>query len=321
MAHSLVNLIDAKVEDNHAMEFPFRFHLGGSLVGNSCARAIWYSFRWAKRPVFKGRILRLFERGHKEEFRFVEYLQLLGIEVQAYSERLFYFSTTDQYFTYPWDVPLDDETRTLALEVTNSEYHIKRAETKDVKLKQWRISGVNGHYGGSLDGKATRVPGFYPDQKFLCEFKTHNTKSFCKLVAEGVRVAKPEHYAQMQTYMTKQDLKFAIYMAVNKNDDDLHIEIVAREEGAGDALEAKAASVIGAQQPLARAGKHPSAMVCKFCDYAKICHYGEPMEVNCRTCVNSTPVEDGKWYCKHWDVLIPNEAQLAGCSYHKPITD
>lgn len=319
MAHTLVNLIDKEVERRHGLEKPFRAHLGGSIIGNSCMRAIWYSFRWAKRPVFQGRILRLFERGHKEEFRFVEYLQLLGIKVRAYSEQLVYNHLNDTYFTVPWEAnvtPLED-----GILVTESEYHIKRAADQGVNLKQWRISGVNGHFGGSLDGEATNIPDYDPNEKFLCEFKTHNTKSFCKLVVEGVRIAKPEHYSQMQTYMTKRGLKFAIYMAVNKNDDDLHIEIVPFEDGHGANLESKAEKIIFAKQPLERAGKHASAMVCKFCDFAKICHYGEAMEKNCRTCVNANPVDGGEWHCSHWNAIIPSDAQLQGCNNYKQITD
>lgn len=39
----------------------FRDHLGASLIGKSCARALWYDFRWATPARHTGRILRLFE--------------------------------------------------------------------------------------------------------------------------------------------------------------------------------------------------------------------------------------------------------------------
>ena len=45
----------------------FRSHLGASVIGNKCKRAIWFNFRWVKKPEFSGRQLRLFNRGHKEE--------------------------------------------------------------------------------------------------------------------------------------------------------------------------------------------------------------------------------------------------------------
>lgn len=319
MAHKFVTDIDAEVERRNSEEFPFRFHLGGSLIGRSCLRAIWYSFRWAKKPAFKGRILRLFDRGHKEEFRFVEYLTMLGIDVQAYSEKLIYNNVDDKYYTLPWEAVITDPAD--GMDVTTSEWHIKRAEAMGCKLKQWQISGVDGHFGGSLDGEATRVPGFDPQEKFLCEFKTHNTNSFKKLVVEYVKIAKPEHYAQMQTYMAKRKLKNAIYVAVNKNDDDLYIEIVPYEPGFGEGMEQKAEKVIRCKQPPARESNHAAAFGCKFCDYLRPCHFGEPMEKNCRTCQFSEPVVDGQWHCSHWNTNIPKEAQLIGCENHKAITD
>lgn len=59
----------------------FRSHLGASLIGRPCARAIWYGWHWVKKPNFSGRQLRLFNRGHLEEARFVAMLRLIGCEV------------------------------------------------------------------------------------------------------------------------------------------------------------------------------------------------------------------------------------------------
>lgn len=60
---------------------PFRSHMGASLQGDECARAIWYSFRWFTRPKFDGRILRLFNRGHLEEGRVISALLSIGVQV------------------------------------------------------------------------------------------------------------------------------------------------------------------------------------------------------------------------------------------------
>jgi hypothetical protein len=64
-----------------ASKNPFRNHMGASLIGNECARAVWYSWRWFTRPAFSGRILRLFNRGHLEEARFVAMLLTIGVQV------------------------------------------------------------------------------------------------------------------------------------------------------------------------------------------------------------------------------------------------
>lgn len=60
---------------------PFRSHLGASGIGDECGRAIWYDFRWATLKQFEGRILRLFNRGHLEEARFIAMLLAAGIQV------------------------------------------------------------------------------------------------------------------------------------------------------------------------------------------------------------------------------------------------
>lgn len=60
-----------------------RPHLGASLIGNECRRALWYTFRWAKDKHHKGRLLRLFNRGHNEEDIFIKELKSAGFEVYA----------------------------------------------------------------------------------------------------------------------------------------------------------------------------------------------------------------------------------------------
>ena len=58
-----------------------RPHLGGSQIGNSCERALWYQFRHADRPHFQGRQLRLFQTGDREEERIVQNLRDIGVTV------------------------------------------------------------------------------------------------------------------------------------------------------------------------------------------------------------------------------------------------
>lgn len=59
----------------------FRSHLGASMIGRNCAREIWYGFRWALKAAHKARILRLFNRGHLEEARFIAALLSIGVQV------------------------------------------------------------------------------------------------------------------------------------------------------------------------------------------------------------------------------------------------
>ena len=79
--HSLVAAIDAAYEASS--DDGRRPHLGGSLIGHPCLRHLWYVFRWAKRPVFPGRILRLFQTGHREEARMIDDLRRAGLTVST----------------------------------------------------------------------------------------------------------------------------------------------------------------------------------------------------------------------------------------------
>jgi hypothetical protein len=59
----------------------FRSHLGASVMGQKCGRAIWYGFHWTTAPTFEGRMLRLFNRGHLEEGRLIAALLTIGCQV------------------------------------------------------------------------------------------------------------------------------------------------------------------------------------------------------------------------------------------------
>lgn len=62
----------------------FRTHLGASLIGDECARKLQLGWRWAVKPKFGARLLRLFNRGHLEEARFLSLLEMIpGVELWA----------------------------------------------------------------------------------------------------------------------------------------------------------------------------------------------------------------------------------------------
>ena len=70
----------------------FRTHLGASLIGKECERALWFDFRWVTRAKHPGRLLRLFETGQLEEARLVLNLRRTGatvIEVDPETGRQF----------------------------------------------------------------------------------------------------------------------------------------------------------------------------------------------------------------------------------------
>lgn len=275
----------------------FRSHMGASGIGRECARVIWYDFHWAAKPKFTGRMTRLFNRGHMEEGRFIAMLLLIGCQVFQ----------------------------------------------QDANGNQFRISHAGGHFGGSGDGVIVELPDLLPGTPALGEFKTHGEKSFIELAGKavntvvngqevrifeggkGVREAKFEHYVQMQMYMRKMGLAVGLYLAVNKNTDDLYGEIVTLDPILADIYLDRAQQIIFFDNGIPKKlNESPGFFKCKFCDKRGVCHQKAPVEINCRTCQFSIISSDGGWYCGKVEALLTKEnspltkeQQLAGCSDYK----
>ncbi|MBF0421078.1 MAG: oxidoreductase [Magnetococcales bacterium] len=186
--------------------------------------------------------------------------------------------------------------------------------------RQWQVSDHGGHFGGSLDGVALGVPEA-PKTWHVCEFKTHNIKSFNDLKAKGVQESKSQHYAQMQVYMYLFEMTRALYMAVCKDTDEIYAERVHADLAVGLRLLAKAKRIIDAPKPPSRINDDPAWYQCRMCHHHAICHEGMFSERNCRTCLHITPTTDGQWLCERWTRTIPVNDQRQGCFLHLYIPD
>lgn len=284
----ILKQITAKIKtdiDAHCLTYNdgHRSHLGASLIGHDCKRYLWYTFRWVKNETFDARMNRLFRRGHREEAQFVEMLKGAGFKV--------------------W------------------EFNTDAPPKEDGSYPQFRISDCLGHFGGSMDGKIEFPETYGIAGKFLCEFKTNGTGSgFTKLTNFGVVTAKPVHFAQQSIYGYKEGLTHSLYMNVNKNDDELHIEFVKLDHELGKQLIQKAEQVIFTQSPPAKFSLNPTHFTCKFCSKSDICHEGKPAEKNCRSCINAKPVENAEWHCAVFNAVIPKEFIALGCDSWQDIT-
>lgn len=59
----------------------FRSHLGSSQIGHPCERKLYYDFRWVSPEQIDGRTARLFDRGKREESRWMEWIRGAGYEI------------------------------------------------------------------------------------------------------------------------------------------------------------------------------------------------------------------------------------------------
>lgn len=186
--------------------------------------------------------------------------------------------------------------------------------------KQFRFVGHGGHAAGHADGMATGIPG--GGRKWhIVEYKTHSEKSFEKLKQAGVKKAKPEHYAQMTWYMGKAQLDRALYLACNKNNDELHSERIEFDPAEFARIEARFDRIIFAQEPPAKLSDDPKFYKCGWCAHANVCHGNQVPPPSCRTCVHATPERDGdgRWSCAKHGPEIPKEFQRTGCGNHLPL--
>ncbi len=259
---------------------PERTYLGLSILGDSCERKLWYGFRWTYAlEAFDGRMLRLFQTGHREEARLIADLEAIGVRFEP---------------------PPDGH--------------------------QHAVSFAGGHGGGHLDGIIADGLPEAPKARHVFEAKTHNAKSFAALRKKGVTEAKPLHAAQMQGYMHLTGIDRAVYVAVEKDTDTIHVERLHRDPLDGARLMAKADRIVGADRPPARLHEDPdakAAFVCRFCPMLSGCHGGGWPRRNCRTCLHATPRMDGAgtWWCERHDHALATADQRTGCGAHLFIPD
>lgn len=273
------------IEDAYrASDGGFRTHLGISLIGDECAAKIFYGWRWAGKPAFSGQTLRLFNRGHLEEGRFVALLLTSGLQIVQ----------------------------------------------QDENGHQYRISYLNGHFGSAIDGVIIGCPDMPdPNTPILTEMKTHNDASFKKLKADGVKDSKWEHYVQQQEYMLYYGLPASLYIAVNKNTDEIWAEIVPFDKEVAERYKDRGHVIVLADVPPPKMSRDKTFWKCKWCDHKDVCHNGKMPEVNCRTCKHSYAQEDGTWSCglkvaasaayitDGSEGILSKEDQLMGCEFYE----
>jgi hypothetical protein len=256
-------LSDIEIYAKQAYGDKFRKHLGASEIGHQCERYLWYKFRWMFENDFSGRMLRLFNRGHLEETRFLEWLEGIGFRPSN-------------------------------------------------KLLQFSACG--GHFGGTSDN-ALMLPVRYAlgDALLLAEFKTQATgAAFNNLKTGGIKEEKPTHWNQVCTYGAALGFKYCIYVVINKNDDDLHVEILELDEALGHANIYKANRIITAKTPPEPISTNPSDYRCKYCDALSVCHLDAMPPRNCRSCGAATPINMG-WHCGLFNQEIPQDFIEKGC--------
>lgn len=237
-AEHITQLIDhaLQAERNKA---PKRNYLGASILGGDCARAMQFQVTHTQVDPGReipGRSLRIFEIGHVLEDLAVNWLRLAGFKLL----------------------------------------------TTDANQQQFGFSVCDGRLQGHVDGVFVGGPAVlglrYP---MLFECKSMADKYWTKTVEHGVAAVYPQYAAQMALYQAYLADRFhgiarnpAFFLAINKNDARLHIELVPFDGALAQATSDRGVRVLcatDAQELLPRVSTTPTHPACKRCPWQDRC--------------------------------------------------
>lgn len=234
-----------KMNDAYKSDRGFRDHLGASVIGDECLRKIWYKFHNVQLQKLDARMIRLFNRGHLEEARFISMLECAGVAVE-------FITDNNKQFGYSF-----------------------------------------GYFGGSIDGIGYNIPDL-PNEKVMLEFKTMSEKRFKQFSELGVEFVDQVYYNQLQCNMycmntqNKTDFKHSLFICVNKNNDDISIEIVDYNEQIGKSMYERAIDIVNSKSIPLPIKSSKAMYPCKLCEYKEYCFDNKEYEnkscMNCELC-------------------------------------
>jgi len=305
-------------------------NIGMSRIASECERALWYQWRWAGEPVFSARTLRRFKTGDIYEDRLIAELKEAGFEVLHINPRA--TSEKKQYSAYWYGGLLSGKMDAF---VRSTPEFIERHKDLGVELTRWHVLEIKAKASGKYQYEepprgeaqiydkpiANRHPRLHPT---AAGNEPDITGPWWQLSKKGLLKTDKVHYGQVQAYMGSineieksgktswQTWGFdhwpdrALYLAANTDTDQLYAEIIGYDPKWWVASKRRAMRIASSDVPPERVKNNALYPPCSFCDYKPICHLGEPMEVNCRT-------------CKHVDVAPHKYAQrvIWACGLHK----
>lgn len=181
---------------------------------------------------------------------------------------------------------------------------------KDEKTgKQFEINLFYGYVKGHTDGEI-----YIEKTPWLLEMKTHNNKSFLKLQrSKSIKIAKYQHYIQMQSYMGYLGFTHGLYTAVNKDNDLLYFEIIAFNKNVFDDIKDKLNHVVNTSVIPRRLSENGTFWKCSCCIFNDFCFNNGKILRSCRMCKKISMPGNNKWYCTHKNKNMSLNEQLKGC--------
>lgn len=214
-----------------------------------------------------------------------------------------------------------------------SEELVARELEQVVELMGRQARFQDGHFGGSVDGIIRSGLIEAPDTPHIWEHKAVSDKRYDELHRlrerhallddEGSVLLKwmPTYYAQAQIYMYKLKIDWH-YMTIASAGSRRLLslrtpldEVYARE------LEDKAQRIIKSLEAPRKVSPDFDFWLCRFCDYAGLCHGNNQPDKSCRSCRYAEALSDGRWRCMFFEGELDDEKQKRGCEEHRRFLD
>jgi len=184
---------------------------------------------------------------------------------------------------------------------------------------QETYSDCHDHAVTKLDGVIHLPEKFGVTEKVLLEIKTASDTNFNKMQKKKVITAEPKYWDQMCFSAELGDFNYALFVVVNKNTDDIHVEFLKLDREHGRMLKDKAMAIITADVAPPKISNSSTNFDCKFCNFKDICHFEGKAEKNCRSCIHAGTATEGNWFCKLHGNVIPTDFIPLGCDHHEGV--
>lgn len=275
-----------QIENKEIILKPTRGYLGMSGLGSECIAKIWYGFRFASESKITPRVKRIFERGDLEEARIIRDLRGIGAEV------------------------------------FRREGENKIEMTGNPEEEQEEIVGFAGHAKGHPDGRCLGLPEA-PKTEHLLEMKTMKDSSYNDLYElrqqhgeQALQRHSAAYWGQVHRYMGAMDLKRALYVVTNKDNEARQYFRIKFDKEYYEELLQKERIVITQELPF-RASFKSDFYQCGWCNHYNVCHFKKAPQRNCRTCKKVNILDDGKWECGIGEHELTLENQLKACAMYE----
>lgn len=166
-----------------------------------------------------------------------------------------------------------------------------------------QFGGKIGWFGSSIDG-LTKDTKEYPDELVILEFKTMNEKRFNDFVNFGIEAKFDSYYKQAVVNIENINRQYGyninkvLFIAVNKNNDEIFAEYVKENKELADSLIELANNLATTEEIPFTIKPNQAFYPCKFCDYKGFCFGDEEPQHCCRTCLMCKRTKDGKETCE-----------------------